>query len=65
MTVLDRLTIYGIKRDHSNGIGFFVVRVYEVGQVGIGFQFRLRGVVYGFSIHTKAREKYDNTGIRS
>lgn len=65
MTVLERLTIYNIRRDHCNGTGFFVVRVYEVGQVGIGFQLRLRGVVYGFSIHTKARRKYDNTGIRS
>lgn len=49
------LTVYRIRRDHYNRTGFFRVCVPEAGHYGIGFQVRIRGVLYGVSIHTEGR----------
>lgn len=45
-----RINPYRIERDHSNETKFFIVDVREANCYGIGFQFSLRGVVYGISI---------------
>ena len=37
-------------RDHNNKAGFFIVKVPEAKQLGIGFQFNFRGTLYGISI---------------
>lgn len=55
MTIAGRLTLYRIKRDHSDRTEFFWIDVPEVKQCGVGFQLNLRGVLYGVSIHTRAK----------
>lgn len=55
MTICERLTLYRIARDHSDATGFFTIDVPEVRQRGVGFQLNVGGVLYGVSIHTRAR----------
>jgi hypothetical protein len=43
------ITVYKIRRDHSNETGFFRVSVPEAGHSGIGFQIRRGAYVYGIS----------------
>lgn len=43
-------TKYKINRDHNNKTGFFVVKVPEAKQLGIGFQFNYLGTLYGISL---------------
>lgn len=57
MSIGRYLTVYRVRRDHSDEVGFFVVDVPEVSQRGLGFQLRFRGVVYGVSLHTRARAR--------
>ena len=52
MTLGKILTFYRIRRDHCDETGFFVVDVEEASQYGFGFQLRIRGVLYGVSLHT-------------
>jgi len=45
-------TTYKIKRDPSNKTQFFFVNVKEAKQYGMGFQINIKGVIYGFSVHS-------------
>jgi hypothetical protein len=51
MTLMRRLTLYAIRRDHGRENGFFRVRVPEVRQYGFGFQFSAGAYVLGVSLH--------------
>lgn len=44
------LNVYAIRRDHCREAGIFFVRVSEIGQRGVGFQFPLGPWVVGFSL---------------
>jgi len=57
VTIGGVLTLFRIKRDHSDDSCFFTVSVPEVDQYGAGLQVNVRGVLYGASVHTKARRK--------
>lgn len=57
MTIGKHLTVYRVKRDHSDTTGFFAIEVPEASQRGFGFQCSFRGVVYGFSVHTAQRPR--------
>ena len=41
---------YKISRDHDNKTGFYTVNVPRAGQLGIGFQVNISGILYGVSV---------------